>query len=190
MPLQAAVASRLAEGDRDGAATLVIQALTPPVLRYLRSLLRAEDDAADALSQWAENVWRGLPTYRGTASLKTWSLRLARNAALNFVNEAWRRHGQRLASGQASALAQSIRTRSVVVAERRHQALDELRAQLDEEDRSLLCLKLDQELSWKEVAEVLAAEGTPVEPATLMKRFERVKARLGRLARERGLLGD
>ena len=50
-------------------------------------------------------------------------------------------------------------------------------------------LRIDQQLSWSEVAEVMAAEGTTVDPATLMKRFERIKARLGELARERGLLG-
>ena len=33
-----------------------------------------------------------------------------------------------------------------------------------------------------------AAEGQAPSPATLMKRFERLKERLGRLARERGLL--
>jgi RNA polymerase sigma-70 factor (ECF subfamily) len=152
-------------------------------------MLRVEEDAADAFSQWSENVWTGLPSFRSEASLKTWGYRLAWNAAQNLRNQAWNRRGQRLATGQASALAMSIRTRSVVVVERQRQALDELRAALSEEDRSLLVLRLDQQLSWSEVAEVLAGVGTPVEAATLMKRFERVKTRLGELARQRGLLG-
>jgi RNA polymerase sigma-70 factor (ECF subfamily) len=159
------------------------------VLRYLRSMLRVEEDAADAFSQWSENVWTGLASFRGEAALKTWCYRLAWNAAQNLRNDAWHRRGQRLSSGQASALAESIRTRSVVVVERQRQVLDELRQSLSEEDRSLLVLRVDQELSWSEVAEVLAAEGEPIEPATLMKRFERIKARLGELARARGLLG-
>jgi len=190
MPLEAQVQGLLEAGDQNAAASAVIEALGPPILRYLRSMLRLEDDAADAFSQWAENVWQGLPAFRFGASLKTWSYRLAWNAAQNLRNEAWRRHGQRLAAGQASALAQSLRTRSVIVVEQHRQALEELRAALDEEDRSLLVLRLDQELSWDEVAAVLAGDGTPVSPATLMKRFERIKARLGKLARERGLLGD
>jgi hypothetical protein len=41
----------------------------------------------------------------------------------------------------------------------------------------------------RHVRERLAADGKPIEPATLMKRYERVKAKLGELARERGLLG-
>jgi len=183
------VRERLATDGPDGAATALIETLGPAILRYLRSMLRVEEDAADAFSQWSENVWTGLPSFRGESSLKTWGYRLAWNAAQNLRNEAWRKRGQRLATGQASALAMSIQTKSVVVVERQRQALEELRAALSEEDRSLLVLRLDQQLSWNEVAEVLAAEGKRIEPATLMKRFERVKARLGELARERGLLG-
>ena len=189
MELDRLVREHRAAGDGAGAATAVIKALGPAILRYLRSMLRVEEDAADAFSQWSENVWTGLPAFRAEASIKTWGYRLAWNAAQNLRNEAWRRHGQRFATGQASALAQSIRTKSVLVVERQRQALDQLRESLSEEDRSLLVLRLDQQLSWKEVAEVMAAEGTPIDPAALMKRFERVKARLGELAKERGLLG-
>jgi RNA polymerase sigma-70 factor (ECF subfamily) len=183
------VRERLAAGDADGAATALIEGLGPAILRYLRSMLRVEEDAADAFSQWSENVWTGLPAFRGESSLKTWGYRLAWNVAQNLRNEAWHRRGQRFATGQASLLAMSIRTKSVVIVERQRQALDELRAALSDEDRSLLVLRLDQQLSWNEVAEVLAADGKPVEAATLMKRFERVKTKLGELARARGLLG-
>jgi len=182
------IRERLAADGPDGAATALIEALGPAILRYLRSMLRVEDDAADAFSQWSENVWHGLPGFRGESSLKTWGYRLAWNAAQNLRNEAWRRRGQRLETGQALALAMSIRTRSVMVVERQRQALDELRAALQEEDRSLLVLRIDQQLSWNEVAEVLATEGKKVDPATLTKRFERVKAKLGELARARGLI--
>lgn len=190
MALETRVQQLLEAGDQRGAASAVIEALGPAILRYLRSMLREEDDAADAFSQWAENVWQGLPGFRFGASLKTWGYRLAWNAAQNLRNEAWRRHGQRLATGQASRLAESLRTRSVVVVERQRQALDALRAALDEEERCLLVLRLDQELSWDEVAAVLADAGTPAAPAALMKRFERIKTKLGKLARDRGLLGD
>lgn len=190
MALEARVRQLLEGGDRNEAVTAVIGALGPAILRYLRSILLVEDDAADAFSQWAEHVWLGLPAFRFDASLKTWGYRLAWNAAQNLRNEAWRRHGQRLVTGQASQLAESIRTRSAAVAERQRQALEELRAALDDAERSLLTLRLDQELSWEEVSEVMAQEGQVAEPATLMKRFERIKAKLGRMARERGLLED
>ncbi len=178
----------LAAGDLRGAATAAIRGYGPQVLQVLRAMLREEAEAREAFSQFAENLWKGLATFRGEASFKTWALRLACNAARNQRDEAWRRRGRRLATGEASALAEEVRTRSVVRVERQRQALDRLRQALSVEEQSLLVLRLDQGLSWNEVAEVLAEEGQPAEPAALMKRYERIKERLGKLAREQGLV--
>lgn len=178
----------LAKGEVRAAATEAIRALAPEVLRFLRSLLRDESDAGDAFSEFAENLWTGLETFRGEASLRTWALRLARNAALNLRGEAWRRRGRRFATGEASALAEDLRTKSFVRVERQRAALDRLREALSMEDRMLLVLRLDQGLSWKEVADVLAAEGEPADVNALTKRFERLKDKLGRMAREEGLI--
>lgn len=183
-----AVRALLASGDTPGAATAAIQEFGPPVLRYLRSLLRDEDDASDAFSIFAENVWRGLPSWRGEGSLKAWCFRLAWNAAINMKNEAWRRRGRRFFTGEASALADEIRTRSHVKVERQRQALDKLRESLDVEDVSLLSLRIDQKLSWAEISDVLAETGEKAEPAALMKRFERLKARLAKMAKDQGLI--
>ncbi len=186
--IEVRVRASLDEGDGPGAATAAIQELGPPVLRYLRSLLRDEDDAGDAFSIFAENVWRGLPSWRGDGSLKAWCFRLAWNAATNLRNEAWRRRGRRFFSGEASALAEEVRTRSHVKVERQRQALDTLRESLEVEEVSLLALRIDQKLSWAEIAEVVSADGERVEPAALMKRFERLKGRLARMAKEQGLI--
>lgn len=186
--VDARVRDLLGAGDAPGAATAAIQELGPPVLRYLRSLLRDEDDAADAFSVFAENVWRHVSTWRGEGSLKAWCFRLAWNAALNLRNEAWRRRGRRFFTGEASALAEEIRTRSHVKVERQRQALDRLRATLDVEDVSLLTLRIDQKLSWAEIADVTASDGKRVEPAALMKRFERLKGRLAKMAKDEGLI--
>ena len=186
--IEVRVRASLAEGDGPGAATAAIQELGPPVLRYLRSLLRDEDDAGDAFSIFAENVWRGLSSWRGDGSLKAWCFRLAWNAATNLRNEAWRRRGRRFFSGEASALADEVRTRSHVKVERQRHALDTLRESLEVEEVSLLTLRIDQKLSWAEIADVVSSDGERVEPAALMKRFERLKGRLARMAKEQGLI--
>jgi RNA polymerase sigma-70 factor (ECF subfamily) len=103
-------------------------------------------------------------------------------------NEAWRRRGRRFFSGEASALAEEIRTRSHVKVERQRNALDKLRESLDVEEISLLTLRIDQKLSWAEIADVTATDGERIEPAALMKRFERLKGRLAKMAKEQGLL--
>lgn len=180
--------SLLAAGKPAEAAAEGLRAVGPVTLRYLRSLLHDEDDAADAFSVFAENFWRGLPTFEFRSSLKTWAYRIAWNAARNLRNEAWRRHGRRFATGEASAMAADIRTRTVERVARQKSALDQLREALPDEDRSLLALRIDQGLSWSEVAEVFSEEGRPVQPDALMKRFERLKVKLAEMARDQGLV--
>ncbi len=188
MDVEERIRERLEAGDARAAATEAIRGLGPQVLRYLRSMLREEDAAADAFSLFAEKLWKGIAGFQGRSSARAWALRLAWNAALDVRGEAWRRRGRRFATGEASALAESIRTKSAVRAERQLRALEELRASLSTEDRSLLVLRVDQGLSWEEVAEVLAEEGKPARPDALTKRFERLKERLARMARDRGLV--
>lgn len=72
------------------------------------------------------------------------------------------------------------------------EALERLRRTLAPEDHTLLVLRLDRELSWDEIALVLAGEGDggsggPT-PSALRKRFERLKRVLARRARRSGIL--
>lgn len=188
MPLLPRIQALLASGDARGAATAVIEALGPTVLSYLRPVLRDEDDVKDAFSIWAENVWKGLPGFEGRSSLKTWCLRLACNVALNQKNLAHARKVRRFETGEASRLAESLRTASAIKVEQRRQRVLELRKLLTPDEQTLLFLRADQELSWEEIAEVLEEAGTPVTAVTLAKRYERLKERLSKLAREQGLL--
>ncbi len=178
----------LAAADPAAAATEALRGIGPQVLRYLRSILRDEALAGDAFSEFAEDLWRGLPEFRGDASLRGWAYRIAHHAALDVRGEAWRKRGRRLATGEASRIAGEVRTRTAVRVEQRRQALEKLREALSVEEQSLLALRVDQELAWSEIAEVLSADGAPVAPAALMKRFERLKERLARMAKEQGLV--
>jgi RNA polymerase sigma-70 factor (ECF subfamily) len=188
MDIEAHVRSLLATGDARAAATAAMRGFGPRIYGYLRAVLRDDTDAGDAFSLFGENLWRGIATYRGEASFRTWAYRIAWNSALAVRDEAWRRHGRRFETGEASRLAEEIRTTAARV-ERQRTALDALRETLTAEEQTLLVLRIDQELSWDEIAHVLSADAAPVEAATLRKRFERLKERLGALARERGLVG-
>jgi RNA polymerase sigma-70 factor (ECF subfamily) len=88
----------------------------------------------------------------------------------------------------ASRIAASIPGPESRLASSPQDRLARLREALEPEERTLLILRLDREMSWNEVAEVLSGEGDPVDAAAVRKRFERVKDRLAKLAREQGLL--
>jgi RNA polymerase sigma-70 factor, ECF subfamily len=182
------IQAKLAAGDQRGAATEALRAYGPKILGYLTAVLRDEADAADAFSIFAEHLWKGLPSWRGQASLRTWAFKLAWNAALNMKDEAWRRRGRRFETGEASRLAEEIRTKTHLKVERQRQALEALRAELTEEEQTLLVLRIDQQLPWEEIAEVMSDGPSPPDAPALRKRFERLKEKLARLARDRGLV--
>lgn len=177
----------VAEGRHDDAATLAIKGHGPQILRYLHAILGEPDEAREAFSQFAENLWRGLATFRSDGPFRAWAYRIAWNVACDMRKSGWQRR-RRLTTSEASRLAATVGTSSNVRVERRRQALDELRAALPMEDRAIAALRIDQGLSWEECAAALSTAGTTVKPNTVAKRFERIKEKLGRLARKRGLL--
>ena len=184
--VQGRVQELLRSGDVSAAATEALRGHGPEILRFLRSVLRDEDDAADAFSHFAENLWRGLSTFRGQSSLRTWAFRIAWNAARTLRHDAWHRRGRRFATGEASRIAEEIRTKTAVRVERQRDELEALRQGLTAEDQTLLALRLDREFSWEEIAEVLSAGGERVQALALMKRFERLKKRLAEMVRRQG----
>jgi RNA polymerase sigma-70 factor, ECF subfamily len=188
MPDDGRVISLLAAGDVREAATEVIRGHGPAVLRYLRALLRDEGAASDAFSLFAEWAWEAIGRFQGESSLRTWAFGIAWNAARRVRNEAWQKHRKRLNTSEASKLAEQIRTSSPLEFEQQADRLQELRRELSPTEQNLLVLRLDQQLSWDEIAMVFSAADEPVSAAVLRKRFERLKARIGKLARKRGLV--
>ncbi len=172
--------------DERAAATEAMRLFGPKILGYLRSILRDEADAGDAFSVWAEHLWRGIGTFRGDSSFRTWAFKIAYNAALNVRNEAWRRLGRPFDTGEASRLADEIRTKTAVREERQRTRLDEIRERLTPEEQTLLTLRIDQQLSWDDIGDVFSAAngGVRVDAPTLRKRFQRLKDRLAEMLRD------
>jgi RNA polymerase sigma-70 factor (ECF subfamily) len=186
MELDLRVRSLAEAGDIAAAATAAIESLGPGILGYLRNLHSDQDDAADVFQLWAENVWKGIPGFRGECALRAWAFRLAWHASARFWRDGWRQRRDRLHTSAASRLAASVvRSRPIW---RRDERLEVLRKDLGAEDVTLLVLRLDRELPWNEIAEVLAEDGSEANAAALRKRFQRLKERLGELAREKGLI--
>ncbi len=186
MDLATQIDERLASGEVEAAASLAIEGYGPSVFGYLCTLLD-EDDAQDVFSQFAEDLWRGLPGFRRECPLRAWAFRIAWHAAARFRRDPYRARAQRLPSSAASRLAASV-ARSSVLPGNRRERLGRLRAALPLEDQTLLVLRVDKEMGWEEVAAVLSGEGEPVTAVALRKRYERLKERLAQMARDEGLI--
>jgi len=179
------VGALLRGGEYRSAATEVIRGYGPRALGYLHRLLGNETDAADAFSLFAEQVWKGMANFEGRSSVKTWAFKAAWSAAMKVRDDAWRRLREGFPSSAASHLADEVRTNTAIRFESLRQELEMLRSELTAEDQTLLALRLDQELSWEEVAEVLSVDGRKVDAAALRKRYERIKARLATIVKDR-----
>jgi RNA polymerase sigma-70 factor (ECF subfamily) len=181
--------SLLAAGDARGAAEAIVRDHGPGVMGYLLSVLRNEGDAGEVFSQWSLDLWRGLPGFRSECPIRVWSYRLAWHAAARHLRDPFRRRGRHLETNEISRIVDEVRS-SVLLGRReaRERGIERLRDQLTPEERALLVLRLDRDLSWREVATVLAAEGEAVDEPALRKRFERIKGKLAQRAREEGLL--
>lgn len=70
-----------------GAAARLYHALAPMVRRYLRSRLPSEEDTEDLLQEVFISVFDSLPLYRGQASLKTWTLSIARHEVADWYRK-------------------------------------------------------------------------------------------------------
>jgi RNA polymerase sigma-70 factor (ECF subfamily) len=186
--IQQQLLSLIAQHELEAAATLVIRSFGPELLRYLQTLVGSEADAREAFSQFAENLWRGIGQFRGESLVRTWAYRLAFHAATRIQRDPFRRRAEPI-SGVSAELMQAITSVSSR-ARRTHmeQTLERLRAELDDEEKTLLVLRVDRELSWGEIAAVLSGAGEPVGEAALRKRYERLKTKIRTLARKEGVL--
>lgn len=176
-------------GDLAAGAEAVVRDYGPQILGYLTSILRNDADAAEVFSQFTEDLWRGLPGFRGECPVRVWAYRLAWHAAARHLRDPYRQRGRRLETTELSRIADEVRS-SVLLGrhEARQRGIDRLRARLSPDEQTLLVLRLDRGLSWREVAMVLAGDGEAADEPALRKRFERLKDRLARMAREEGLL--
>jgi RNA polymerase sigma-70 factor (ECF subfamily) len=200
--LEREVRACLDAGDTRRAVGLVVERLGPQIRGYLRTLL-IEVDALEAFSIFEENLLQGLPRFRWECSLEAWAHQLAYHAAARIWRDPQRRREEPLPS--VLSLLGPGPIQSEPGASGRHAGLERLRASLSIEEQTLLVLRVDRELEWEEIAEVLGPEpgddddppdppgGGGVRPiarraAALRKRFERLKARLREEAMKNGLV--
>lgn len=182
-------------GDIGGAVERTLQVYGREILRLMHSVLHQPDLAREAFSLFSENLLKGLPGFRWESSLRTWAYRLARNACYQLMHAPSKRE-QPMSLSALPDEVQHPRTEThpwqrTSVKER----FRELREKLKPEERMLLMLRVDQKLSWTEIARVMAEpdEGSDSaavarRAAALRQQFQRLKTHLRELAMREGLI--
>jgi RNA polymerase sigma-70 factor (ECF subfamily) len=159
------------------------------IFGWMLASLPVESDAADAFSLFSEDLWKSLGRYDARCSIRTWCYMLARHAVSRIARAA------RIAAPVAGVTVPLSQVRvSRIAAELRERTVEHLRTDvkakvrslrehLDPDDQTLLVLRVDKDLAWRDISLVfLGPEATDVEltrhAALMRKRFERIKLKL------------
>jgi RNA polymerase sigma-70 factor (ECF subfamily) len=193
-PRDAELRALIARGELDRATEETLRSYGPELVGWLCAMLPRAADAHDAFSRMSEDLWKSLRRYDGRCSLRTWCYMLARHAAARIRGRAGR--DREVLVSQIPSIAQAVTQiwNTTRRNERRtHDVYAEIRTLLDDEDQTLLALRVDRDLAWRDIAQVMLGEAAAEDElgrkaATLRKQFERVKERLRTLAAER--MGD
>lgn len=183
--LEADVRARCERGDHAAATEAIVRGYGPELVRFLASLLRSsDDDLAEVFAIFCEDIVRGLPSFRFASSIRTWSYTVARHAASRF-RRGGRRRGKRFSlPGELQDVADHVR--SATVEYLRTEVKTKLalaREKLSDDERTILMLRVDRQLGWREIAEIMADEKLSDDDLrkrdqALRKRFETIKNRL------------
>lgn len=193
--VEAQIREQVVAGQIDAATTLAINTYGPELHGYLLAVTHDQHSADEAFALACEAIWKALPGFRWESSLRTWAYAIVRRVLAQYRQRpAAQRLEQRIPSSMLHSIAE-VRRSSTAPYQRTDlkDRFQELRATLDPIDHELLLLRLDRQMSWKDIARATAdddAGNIDQRAASLRKRFERLKDELRDLAATHGLLPE
>ena len=161
---------RVQSGDA-AAAWDLLEPYQQPLFRYLQRLLSNQDDAADALQDTFLRALRGLSDLNDPARFRAWIFRIAHNQAVSQGRQTSRMN---LVTLQPDALADASQPPSgrILQQEQRRRLTEAIDA-LPGAEREVVWLRLAEELTFREIAEI-----TDSPLGTVLSRMHQAKMRL------------
>ena len=144
------LAERFRTGDRSAFDTLV-RRHQKGVWRVVRRYVRRDADAADITQQVFVRAFKGLATFRGAATVRSWLYRIAINCSLSWIRDHRREISTEIAEDALTVMAAAPARIANDQDGKRLRAAIEL---LPPKQRIVLELRVFDDLSFKEVAEL------------------------------------
>ena len=139
------------------------------------------DDASDVLQNCLLNVVRGIGQFEGRSALYTWLFRIASNEAMTFLGRRQRQGADSL-DGEGEAAARALQADPWFDGDALQVALHQALQQLPERQRQVFTLRYFEELSYKDIAQILdTSEGA------LKASFHHAAKKIERYIEENGL---
>ena len=170
--------TRAAGGD-ESAFRAIVERHEQALARTITAMLGPGDDADDVGQETFVRFFGALPRFRGDAQLGTYLTRIAVNLCCDTL-ERRRRRARWLTMGGSDdepAIAAPDETEALELAERK-EAVRRAVASLDAKHQAIVVLRILEERSTREVAEILGIpEGTVM--SRLKRALEKLAVRLG-----------
>lgn len=146
-------------GDADAFAA-VIERHGPAMFRYARRMLNDHGDAEEVVQDAFVAAWKALPDFRGDSALRTWLFTLTARKAIDLLRKKRPTPVEDetftgMPAGDADPVEPVVRTELL-------EALDTALAELPYRQRAVWLLREVEEMSYQDIAEVLATTPTVV----------------------------
>ena len=185
--VESRISELLDEQQINQAVEEILEFYGPRIFRMMMGVFHNEAIAQDVYQQFSIQLWESLESFRGDSQIYTWTYTLARRAIGQRLRGS--KKETRLHTHQRDQLAAKW-TRTATAEWRKTESKDkfqEMVEELDHDERTLVMLRIGEEMSWKEVAQVMqdgdeTLEGSELskESGRLRKKFQRVKDKLKR----------
>ncbi len=144
------LAEKFRQGDRS-AFDAIVRRHQKGVWRVVRRYVRRDADAADVTQQVFVRAFKGLAMFRGAATVRSWLYRIAINCALSWLRDHRREQPSEIAEDSLSELPVAP---SRIASDQDGALLRAAIAKLPPKQKLVLELRVFDELSFKEVAEL------------------------------------
>ena len=178
-----ALIGQILAGDKDAFAQLV-QTYQKPVYNLCLRMVSNPSDAEDLAQEAFVKAWRGLRFYKHEAAFSTWLYRLTSNVCIDFLRKQKRQNTISLTDEDEQELeipdAEPM-PEELLLHREKQQAVSEAMAQLEEEYRLALTLRVVDDLTYEQIAEVLG-----IKVGTVKSRIARAREQLRKNLLENG----
>jgi RNA polymerase sigma-70 factor (ECF subfamily) len=144
------LAERFRSGDRS-AFDMLVRRHQKGVWRVVRRYVKRDADAADVTQQVFVRAFKGLAAFRGAATVRSWLYRIAINCALSWLRDHRREQPSEIAEDSLTAMPVAP---ARIASNQDGTLLRAAIAQLPPKQKLVIELRIFDDLSFKEVAEL------------------------------------
>ena len=177
--------ARVLDGDQDAFAAIVTTH-EKQVYNLCLRMVSDPEDAQDLAQEAFLKAWRGLRFYKFESAFSTWLYRLTTNVCIDHLRRQKRRPQISLTMGEEEDEELDLPDTAPLPEEQLlhgedRRAVAEAMAQLDEESRAILTLRIVEEQSYEQIGEIL-----DLKAGTVKSRIARARGKLKNILLKNG----